>query len=70
MKVKGFTMLVLSRAKEESIVIDDKIVIKIIDVRGDKVRLGIDAPKAMPVHRKEIQDAINREKTRRLTTVS
>jgi len=63
-------MLVLSRAKEESIVIDDKIVIKIIDVRGDKVRLGIDAPKAMPVHRKEIQDAINREKTRRLTTVS
>jgi carbon storage regulator len=55
-------MLVLSRGKEESIVIDGEIEVKIVDVRGDKVRLGIDAPKHISVHRKEVQDAINREK--------
>ncbi|MDO5581799.1 MAG: carbon storage regulator CsrA [Planctomycetia bacterium] len=51
-------MLVLSRKKNESIVIDDKITIIIVDVRGDKVRLGIDAPKDVTVHRQEIFEAI------------
>jgi carbon storage regulator len=61
-KVKGVTMLVLSRFKEESIVIGGEIEVKIVDVRGDKVRLGINAPKNISVHRKEVQDAINRGK--------
>lgn len=51
-------MLVLSRKKNESIVIDDKITIIIVDVRGDKVRLGIDAPKDVTVHRQEVFEAI------------
>ncbi len=51
-------MLVLSRKKNESIVIDDKITIVIVDIRGDKVRLGIDAPKDISVHRREIFEAI------------
>lgn len=51
-------MLVLSRKKNESIVIDDKITIVIVDIRGDKVRLGIDAPKEVSVHRREIFEAI------------
>lgn len=51
-------MLVLSRKKNESIVIDDKIVVTVIEVRGDKVRLGIEAPAEIPVHRREIYDAI------------
>lgn len=55
-------MLVLSRTKNESIIIGDDIEITIIDVRGDKVRLGIKAPREVPVHRKEIYDAIQREK--------
>jgi carbon storage regulator len=55
-------MLVLSRQKDESIVIGDDIEIVIVDVRGDKVRLGITAPKEIPVHRREIYDAIQREK--------
>ncbi|MCA9082922.1 MAG: carbon storage regulator CsrA [Planctomycetaceae bacterium] len=54
-------MLVLSRKKNESIVINDDIVVTIVEVRGDKVRLGIQAPKDVPVHRKEILDAILRE---------
>lgn len=53
-------MLVLSRKKNESIVIDDQITIMIIEIRGDKVRLGIDAPKNVTVHRKEIFEAISR----------
>ena len=52
-------MLVLSRRKNESIVIDDNISIVIIEIRGDKVRLGIDAPKDVSVHRKEIFEAIH-----------
>ena len=55
-------MLVLSRQKDESIVINDNIEITIVDVRGDKVRLGITAPKEIPVHRREVYDAIQREK--------
>ena len=55
-------MLVLSRQKDESIVIGDDIEITIVDVRGDKVRLGINAPREISVHRKEIYEAIQREK--------
>ena len=51
-------MLVLSRKKNESIVINDSITIVVVEIRGDKVRLGIDAPKDVPVHRKEIFEVI------------
>ncbi|MFA6039515.1 MAG: carbon storage regulator CsrA [Candidatus Peribacteraceae bacterium] len=54
-------MLVLSRHRDESIMIGDEIVVTIVDIRGDKVRLGIDAPQDTPVHRKEVYDAIQRE---------
>ena len=54
-------MLVLSRKKSESVVINDDIVITVVEVRGDKVRLGIQAPREIPVHRKEVLDAIMRE---------
>lgn len=54
-------MLVLSRQRDESIMIGDNIVITVVDVRGDKVRLGIDAPKDIPVHRQEVYEAIKRE---------
>ncbi|GAB5441585.1 MAG: carbon storage regulator CsrA [Fuerstiella sp.] len=54
-------MLVLSRKKSESVVINDDIVITVVEVRGDKVRLGIQAPREIPVHRKEVLDAILRE---------
>ena len=47
-------MLVLSRSKDESIVVGDNIVITVVEIRGDKVRLGIEAPKEVPVHRKEV----------------
>jgi carbon storage regulator len=56
-------MLVLSRQRDESIMIGDDVEIIIVDVRGDKVRLGITAPKSIPVHRREIYDAIQREKS-------
>ncbi len=55
-------MLVLSRQRNESIVIGDDIVITVVDVRGDKVKLGIEAPKEVPVHRREVYEAILREK--------
>jgi carbon storage regulator len=55
-------MLVLSRQRDESIMIGDDVEITIVDVRGDKVRLGITAPKSCPVHRREIYDAMKREK--------
>jgi carbon storage regulator len=54
-------MLVLSRQRDESIVIGDKVVITIVDIRGDKVRLGIEAPGEIPVHRQEVYEAIQRE---------
>jgi carbon storage regulator len=54
-------MLVLSRYRDESIYIGDDVIITVVDVRGDRVRLGITAPANVSVHRKEIYDAINRE---------
>ncbi len=54
-------MLVLSRQRDESIIISDNIVITIVDIRGDKVRLGITAPTEIPVHRQEVYEAIQRE---------
>ena len=53
-------MLVLSRKKNESIVIDDRIVITVVEVRGDKVRLGIEAPRDVPIHRSEVYEALQR----------
>lgn len=61
-------MLVLSRQRDESIIIGDDIVITIVDVRGDKVRLGIDAPIEIPVHRREVYEAIQRENQRSSTS--
>jgi carbon storage regulator len=55
------TMLVLSRHRDESIMIGDDIVVTIVDIRGDKVRLGIEAPSDIPVHRQEVYEAIQRE---------
>ncbi len=54
-------MLVLSRHRDESIMIGDDVVVTIVDIRGDKVRLGIDAPQDIPVHRQEVYEAIQRE---------
>jgi carbon storage regulator len=54
-------MLVLSRQRDESIIIGDNVVITVVDVRGDKVRLGIEAPIEIPVHRREVYEAIQRE---------
>lgn len=51
-------MLVLSRKKNEKIVINEPITITVVDVRGDKVRLGIEAPREIPIHRSEVRDAI------------
>lgn len=54
-------MLVLSRHRDETIMIGDDVEITVVDIRGDKVRLGINAPSRIPVHRKEVYDAIKRE---------
>lgn len=53
-------MLVLSRKKDESIVINENITIVVVEIRGDKVRLGVEAPKEVPVHRREVFEAIAR----------
>jgi carbon storage regulator len=53
-------MLVLSRKRDERIVIGDNIVITVVEVRGDKVRLGIEAPAEVPVHRQEVIEAMRR----------
>lgn len=53
-------MLVLSRKKNESIVIDERIVITVIEIRGDKVRLGIEAPRDVAIHRSEVYEALKR----------
>ncbi len=54
-------MLVLSRQRDQTIMIGDDIEITIVDIRGDKVRVGINAPNSIPVHRKEVYDAIRNE---------
>jgi carbon storage regulator len=54
-------MLVLSRHRDQSIMIGDNVIITIIEIRGDKVRVGIEAPKEVSVHRREIYDAIKRQ---------
>lgn len=51
-------MLVFTRKKNEQIVIGDHIVVTVVEIRGDKVRLGIEAPKEVPVHRREVYEAI------------
>ena len=56
-------MLVLSRQRDETIMIGDEIEITVVDIRGDKVRLGINAPRTIQVHRKEVYEAIRRENT-------
>ena len=57
-------MLVLSRKKNESIVIDNDITIVVVEIRGDKVRLGVEAPKEVPVHRREVYEAIKRNESK------
>ena len=57
-------MLVLSRQRDETIMIGDDVEITVVDIRGDKVRLGIAAPRHIQVHRKEVYDAIKRENER------
>ncbi|MEM7681723.1 MAG: carbon storage regulator CsrA [Planctomycetota bacterium] len=54
-------MLVLSRQRDETIMIGDQVEITVVDIRGDKVRLGINAPRTVEVHRKEVYEAIQRE---------
>jgi carbon storage regulator len=56
-------MLVLSRKKDEKIVIGDDISIMVVEIRGDKVRLGIDAPRDVSVHRREVYEAIKRKES-------
>ncbi|MFA6095136.1 MAG: carbon storage regulator CsrA [Candidatus Paceibacterota bacterium] len=54
-------MLVLSRQRDESVMIGDNIEVTVVDIRGDKVRLGFSAPKKVTVHRKEVYEAVKRE---------
>lgn len=61
LSAKEENMLVLSRQSDETIIIGDNIRVTIVEVRGDKVRIGIDAPRDVTVHRQEIYDAIRRE---------
>jgi carbon storage regulator len=58
---RGAAMLVLSRKKNESIIINDNITVTVIEIRGDKVRLGIEAPKDVTVHRREVYEAIQNQ---------
>ncbi len=60
-------MLVLSRQRDEAIVIGDNIVVTVIDIRGDKVRFGIEAPTEVSVHRREVYEATQRESPRALS---
>jgi carbon storage regulator len=55
-------MLVLSRKQNESIIINDDIVVTVVEIRANKVRLGIEAPREVPVHRREVYDAIKKSK--------
>jgi len=58
-------MLVLSRKMNESIVINDNVIVTVVEIRGDKIRLGIEAPKDVIVHRREVYDAIKRAEAER-----
>lgn len=60
-------MLVLSRRREESLWIGDEIEVKVLEIRGDKVRLGVSAPKSVRVDRSEVRDAIAEQKKDRRT---
>lgn len=57
-------MLVLARHEGQKIVIGDNITLVVVSIRGDKVRIGIEAPKEVPVHRREVYEAIQRDKER------
>ncbi|MFM1944703.1 MAG: carbon storage regulator CsrA [Verrucomicrobiota bacterium] len=61
-------MLILSRKSNESIVIDGRIIVKVVRVDGDQVKLGIDAPNSVPVHRQEVYDEIQRNNREALTS--
>jgi len=61
-------MLVLSRKKDESIIINDHIRVTVVEIRGDKVRLGIEAPKDITVHRREVYEAIQNQKAHNEST--
>jgi len=63
-------MLVLSRKKDEKIIIGENITLMVIEIRGDKVRLGIDAPKEVTVHRQEVYEAIKKEQAEKNSGVS
>lgn len=54
-------MLVMSRKKDDGVIINDNIVVTVVEIRGDKVRLGFDMPREVPIHRKEVYDAILHE---------
>jgi carbon storage regulator len=58
-------MLVLSRQRDESIIIGDDVEIAVVDIRGENIRLGITAPPHVPVHRKEVYEAMRRERGKR-----
>ena len=60
-------MLVLTRARDRSIMVGNDVEIKILDIRGNSVRLGITAPRAIPIHRKEVFEAIQKQKTAKQT---
>jgi carbon storage regulator len=57
----GLTMIVVSRAKNEALVLDHNIIVTVIEIRGDKVRLGFEHPEGTTVHRREVYDAIRRQ---------
>lgn len=68
-RMKGVAMLILSRRESEEIVIraasGEQVTIMVVDIRGDNVRIGVDAPQSVSVHRREVQDAIDRKEPRR-----
>jgi len=63
-------MLVLSRKRDERIMIGDQISLMVVDIRGDKVRLGIEAPAEVAVHRSEVYEAIQRERALEVEAVT